>query len=637
MPSSTMLISNRYQVIRPLGEGGFGHAYLAEDTQMPSRRKCVIKQLKPITTSPDVYQVVQDRFQREAAILEQLGENHPQIPRLYAYFTENQNFYLVQEWIEGETLEDVAIPQPESRVVSVMTSLLPVLKFIHQQGIIHRDLKPENIILRSGNQQPVLIDFGAVRETMGTVMNSRNNPTSSIVIGTPGYMAAEQAAGRPIPSSDLYSLGLTAIFLLTGEMPQALASDPATGELIWQQSAGHVSEGLRSVIDRAVRSHPRDRYTSATEMLTALSTLPGVSAAPADAQPTMPTPQPAAPPVSQLKTVAVAPAAQAASIQTQVSQAQASQAQVSQTQSLQTASSQSFASSRSDNFERPWFKNPLAIGLIVAVVGGSAIGGGLLANRANQEATVESVPTSEADETGQGDEQRDDIEVSVKAGDRTLDISAGSSPENEAPSEESGASTLLVPEPIPIDPETGLQVVLAGSQSDRIDVFEQPSFDAAVPHYGFGGDRVFTAGETYQSAVDGTQWTRILFESGAAGWVLQSSVIASDTISPDESAQQPPPADLPPEPDNTDADSANADSTEANADPGYASLIGAPTEQIDVYSAPSANANSPHYGVGGDTVQILSVERGEDGADWYNVAFASGAVGWVRADRVQLP
>ncbi len=317
-----MLINHRYQVVRPLGEGGFGHAYLAEDTQMPSRRKCVVKQLKPITTSAEVYQVVQDRFQREAAILEQLGENHPQIPRLHAYFNEDQKFYLVQEWIEGKTLENIAVPMSEAAVVDLMVSLLPVLDFIHRQGIIHRDLKPDNIILRNGTRQPVLIDFGAVRETMGTVMNSRNHPTSSIVIGTPGFMASEQAAGRPIPSSDLYSLGLTAIFLLTGQMPQAFSSDVETGELIWQQAANQVSAGLLAVIDRAIRSHPRDRYPTAPAMLSALNSCSGTTVASpgplplTGSAPALATLPAAAQPARQFKTLAVAPAAQTPSAQT---------------------------------------------------------------------------------------------------------------------------------------------------------------------------------------------------------------------------------------------------------------------------------------------------------------------------------
>ena len=179
----------------------------------------------------------------------------------------------MQEWIEGQTLEAIAEQGAlsEPQVVSILTSLLSVLDFIHTQGIVHRDIKPDNVILRAQTQQPVLIDFGAMRETMGTVFNSRHHPTSSIVIGTPGYMPSEQAAGRPIPSSDLYSLGLMAIYLLTGKTPQDLPSDPQSGEIIWRDLAVGINPALVEVIDRAVRSHPKDRYSSAAEMLSAIS------------------------------------------------------------------------------------------------------------------------------------------------------------------------------------------------------------------------------------------------------------------------------------------------------------------------------------------------------------------------------
>ncbi|RMG06455.1 MAG: serine/threonine protein kinase, partial [Cyanobacteria bacterium J055] len=177
-----MKLNNRYQILKELGEGGFGKTFLAEDTQMPSGRYCVIKQLKPVAENSQIYQLVQERFQREAAILEDLGTGHPQIPTLYAYFREADLFYLVREWIEGETLTQKMQNwgvMSESTVKSLLVNLLPVFEYIHTRRIVHRDVKPDNIILRSSDNLPILIDFGAVRETMGTVVNSQGNPTSS--------------------------------------------------------------------------------------------------------------------------------------------------------------------------------------------------------------------------------------------------------------------------------------------------------------------------------------------------------------------------------------------------------------------------------------------------------------------------
>jgi serine/threonine-protein kinase len=267
------LLNNRYRVIRELGAGGFGNTYLTEDIQMPSQRCCVVKQLKPVTNNPEVYQLIQDRFAREAAVLEKLGEHNAQIPRLYAYFAENNQFYLVQEWIEGITLTKQVQQSgllSESSVREIFKSLLSVLDYVHTQGIVHRDIKPDNIILRTSDGQPVLIDFGAVRETVATELNSQGQTTSSIVIGTPGFMPAEQGAGRPVYSSDLYSLGLTAIYLLTGKIPQELGTDPTTGEIVWDRRG--VSSTLADVLDRAIRFHPRDRFPSAKAMLEALQT-----------------------------------------------------------------------------------------------------------------------------------------------------------------------------------------------------------------------------------------------------------------------------------------------------------------------------------------------------------------------------
>ena len=269
----TALLNNRYRIIKTLGRGGFGETYLTEDTHMPSGRRCVLKQLKPIVKQPKIPLWMKERFQREAAILEELGDNSDRIPRLYAYFSEDDKFYLVQEWIEGLTLDSYWEREGNlhrDEVRQILLQLLPVLDYVHSRHIIHRDIKPENIILRAGDKAPFLIDFGAVREAIATQVNHNSNSTYSASIGTPGYMSSEQAAGRPIYSSDLYSLGLTAIFLLTGKSPHELETDPRNGEIIWQQHAFNIDPELAAVIDKAIRFHPRDRFASAREMFDAL-------------------------------------------------------------------------------------------------------------------------------------------------------------------------------------------------------------------------------------------------------------------------------------------------------------------------------------------------------------------------------
>lgn len=265
------MLNNRYEILKTLGRGGFGETFLAIDTRMPSRRKCVIKQLKPddTTNTAPTPGWFEERFQREAAILEELGRNNRQIPELYEYFSEGENFFFVQEWIEGITLSQKHQQKgnlSEAQVEKILRELLPVLDYIHGRGIIHRDIKPDNIILRASDGKPVLIDFGIVKE-----VNNINVSNTTVPLGTPGYMAPEQIAGHPVFSSDLYSLGLTAIFLLTGKTPQDLARDPKTGEILWRKDAPHRPSNLAAVIDLAVCLDPGDRFTSAEEMLTSLS------------------------------------------------------------------------------------------------------------------------------------------------------------------------------------------------------------------------------------------------------------------------------------------------------------------------------------------------------------------------------
>lgn len=265
-------LNNRYQPIRLLGSGGFGETLLAEDTHMPSGRLCVIKQLKPIDSDSQTKLLIQQRFQREATILEKLSASNRQIPQLYAYFCEAGEFFLVEELIQGKTIAELVQqtePLPDNAVKQLLIKILQVLERVHSEGIIHRDLKPENIILRSCDCQPVLIDFGAVKETMKG-LSSSGTPEVSIAIGTSGFMSPEQAAGRPVFASDLYSLGVTAIYMLTGKVPQELGLNPHTGAIEWQQFAPSTSPNLVAIIEHSTQSSAGDRYNSAAEMLAAL-------------------------------------------------------------------------------------------------------------------------------------------------------------------------------------------------------------------------------------------------------------------------------------------------------------------------------------------------------------------------------
>ncbi len=267
------LLNNRYQVEKKIGAGGFGETFLARDINLPSRRYCVIKQLKPVVQNPQLYQLIQERFNREAVILEKIGNSNSNIPSLYAYFEEGGQFYLVQEWVDGVTLTEKVQKEGVLRneaAQDILIRCLSILDTVHSQGIIHRDIKPDNIILRESDGQPVLIDFGAVKETMNTTMSPSNHQASSIVIGTQGFMPSEQLAGRPVLSSDLYALALTVIYLLTGRLPQDLGTDQIHGSISWQQYAPESNPRLFSVLDKAIQPHSRDRFLSTNEMINAL-------------------------------------------------------------------------------------------------------------------------------------------------------------------------------------------------------------------------------------------------------------------------------------------------------------------------------------------------------------------------------
>jgi eukaryotic-like serine/threonine-protein kinase len=260
-------LAGRYKMIRQLGGGGFAVTFLARDILQPSKPLCVVKQLRPNQSHPRVVEF----FEKEAAILERLGK-HPQIPQLLAHFREDENLYIVQEFIAGQDLSQEIIRGKrlsEDYATKLLQDVLEVLSYIHSQGVIHRDIKPQNLMRQHEDSRIFLIDFGAVKEVGSLMVNSQGEVNSSIVIGTPGYMPSEQKNGKPCLGSDVYALGMTIIQALTGVLPYELPEDPLTGEIIWRHQA-QVSDRLADILTKMVRRHFSFRYVTAGEVLPAL-------------------------------------------------------------------------------------------------------------------------------------------------------------------------------------------------------------------------------------------------------------------------------------------------------------------------------------------------------------------------------
>jgi serine/threonine-protein kinase len=270
---SKLLLHDRYQILGILGKGGFGATFVSSDLSLPGNPLCVVKQLRPSTDDPNVFQMARELFEREAETLGKLGV-HPQVPRLLDYFEDNQQFYLVQEYVKGHNLHQEVKkrgPFSEAGVKQFLSELLPILKYIHKQKVIHRDIKPANLILRETDRKLVLIDFGAVKNQVNTVIVNVNSQTAftNFAVGTQGFAPPEQMAMRPVYASDIYAVGATCIYLLTGKSPKAIEVDVNTGELLWEKLV-KVSPQFAKVLKTMLEVSVRHRYKSAQEVMDAL-------------------------------------------------------------------------------------------------------------------------------------------------------------------------------------------------------------------------------------------------------------------------------------------------------------------------------------------------------------------------------
>ncbi|BAY16480.1 serine/threonine protein kinase with Chase2 sensor [Anabaenopsis circularis NIES-21] len=270
---SGKILAGRYKIVKVLGSGGFSETYIAEDMHRPGYPNCVVKQLKPANPQSKGLELARRLFNSEAATLERLG-THQQIPQLLAYFEQDDEFYLVQEYVVGHSLiKELPSGQGlrETIVIAIIKELLQILVFVHENGVIHRDIKPSNVIRRHTDNKLVLIDFGAVKEvSIPQIENSEQAPFT-IGIGTRGYAPNEQCFGRPQYSSDIYAIGMIGIRALTGIAPHEMLRNE-NGECQWRYQA-IVSDYLAEILEKMVLDDFKQRYQSASEVLAMLDKL----------------------------------------------------------------------------------------------------------------------------------------------------------------------------------------------------------------------------------------------------------------------------------------------------------------------------------------------------------------------------
>ena len=266
------LIHKKYEILQTLGRNAFCETFLAKEKSWFVRRRCIIKKFRPILGNPKADQI-RKLFYQEAKVLKRLkGKNH-KVPRIYEYFMDGEDFYLVREWIDGLTLKQKVQQQgklPEEEVEQILDSVLSCLKYIHGYGIVYRQLKPSSIILRQSHKGylPVPIYFGGVKELETNITQPHQGNLT--LASQQEYIPPEQEQGKSVYASDLYSLGLTAIYLLTGKTPAELSVDPQTQRLLWYEEISDRRNHLIRVIDRAIHPKISDRFTSAEAMLKAL-------------------------------------------------------------------------------------------------------------------------------------------------------------------------------------------------------------------------------------------------------------------------------------------------------------------------------------------------------------------------------
>jgi eukaryotic-like serine/threonine-protein kinase len=258
------VVGGRYAITQYLEGDDLIETYLADNLRRQYQSPCLIKIIELPNAHGYSKVKIERRFAEELSILERLGY-HEQIPQLWDHFEENDEFYLVQAYVSGESLARKIEQQDLSllQIIQILTSTLVVLGFIHQNRIIHRNLKPSTLLIRHEDQQVMPMDFGILRDIK---ILSHTNLDFNSNSDRENYWSPEQIAGRPTLSSDLYALGMTVIEALTKTKPSKLQRERKTGKLLWQQNI-NLDRRIVKIIDKMIDLDLGKRYQSAEEVL----------------------------------------------------------------------------------------------------------------------------------------------------------------------------------------------------------------------------------------------------------------------------------------------------------------------------------------------------------------------------------
>jgi serine/threonine protein kinase len=271
-PPIGTILAQRYAIESILNRGDFSVTFLARNLNLPGQPACIIKRLVSPSIEAREIATSQQRFYLEAQTLSKLG-SHAQIPTLLDYFQIGTDLYLVEEYIPGPVLsrsiDRVQTRFTEPQIEDFLRQMLRLLEYIHGHRLIHRDIKPDNIIYCQTDRRYVLVDFGAVKDLNPKPIATSTRGDVSRSIGTPGFAPPEQLANRAVYASDIYALGMTCVYLLTGKDPARLPTDPQTCELVWADDL-ELSESTIDIIDNTIQVSLTDRYQSASEVLNAL-------------------------------------------------------------------------------------------------------------------------------------------------------------------------------------------------------------------------------------------------------------------------------------------------------------------------------------------------------------------------------